>query len=333
MNNELFFSIIIPNYNNVKYIEKCIDSVLNQTYKNFEIIIVDDGSTDESIKSLKEKYKNIENIKLIFNNHYGVSKARNTGLAAATGEWILFVDADDLISVDYCEAMVQAASNMTVDVLIARPHQAGEPDCVKLNDKTKLIKACLSYDEIEFSYNVDAPWGKLFRLSVVRENGITFPEELTRSEDAYFCMDFYRCAAKIGLLNQFGYVHTEREGSLCKSYTPNAPEMLNKILNANAMWVQKYYPQDADMEQALWYRVLPGVVECEKVFYLHPANTARARENTRLYQRMLNTGTIAKAIYLVKPSNVAQQQYKIRLILYKLHLGWLFLMCKRSNNG
>ena len=326
-------SVIIPVYNGENFIENCVQSVLHQTFSDLQVIVVDDGSTDQTAFILEQLSHQDARLQVIHQENGGVSKARNKGLAAATGEWILFVDADDLISVDYCEAMVQAASNMTVDVLIARPHQAGEPDCVKLNDKTKLIKACLSYDEIEFSYNVDAPWGKLFRLSVVRENGITFPEELTRSEDAYFCMDFYRCAAKIGLLNQFGYVHTEREGSLCKSYTPNAPEMLNKILNANAMWVQKYYPQDADMEQALWYRVLPGVVECEKVFYLHPANTARARENTRLYQRMLNTGTIAKAIYLVKPSNVAQQQYKIRLILYKLHLGWLFLMCKRSNNG
>lgn len=326
-------SVVIPVYNGENFIENCVQSVLHQTFSDLQIIVVDDGSADQTASILEQLSHQDSRLQVIHQENGGVSKARNTGLAAATGEWVLFVDADDMISADYCEAMVQAASNMAVDVLIARPHQVGEPEYVKLDEKKKLFEACLSYDEISFSYNIDAPWGKLFRLSVVRENGIVFPEELTRSEDSYFCMDFYRCAAKIGLLNQFGYIHTEREGSLCKSYTPNVPEMLNKILNANAMWVQKYYPQDTDMEQALWYRVLPGVVECEKVFFLHPANTACARENARLYQRMLNTEMIAKAIYSVKPSNVAQRQYKIRLILYKLHLGWIFLMCKRSNNG
>lgn len=327
---ETIVSVIVPVFNGEKFIEKCVQSVLCQTFTNLQIIVVDDGSTDQTFSILEKLSYRDSRLQLLHQENGGVSRARNSGLAAATGEWVLFVDADDMILNDYCETMVRAASNMNVDVLIARPHQSGEDDCIKLDEKKKLIEACLSYDERRFSYNIDAPWGKLFRLSVVQDNNIRFPEELTRSEDAYFCMDCYRCAQEIGLLNQFGYVHTEREGSLCKSYSPNAPEMLEKIINVNAIWVQKYYSRDKDMERALWFRVLPGVVECEKQYFLHPKNTANVLQKARCYQKMLAAGIIAKAIYAVKVSYVEKLQLKIRLMLYKLHLGWLLIIFKRK---
>lgn len=323
-------SIIIPVYNGENFIENCVQSVLHQTFSNLQIIVIDDGSTDQTFSILEKLSRQNSQLQVIHQENGGVSKARNIGLSAATGEWVLFVDADDLILTDYCEEMVRTANNMDVDVLIARPHQSAEPNYIQIDEKKKLMAACLSYDESSFSYNIDAPWGKLFRMSVIRENGIMFPEELTRSEDAYFCMDFYRCATKIGLLNQFGYVHTEREGSLCKSYTPDASKMLSKILNTNAMWVQKYYPQDIDMIKALWYRVLPGIVECENVYFLHPANSMNTRKKVSDYQSMLREGTIAKAIRTVKVKNVVRRQYKVRLVLYKFHLGWFFIMCKRK---
>lgn len=327
---ETIVSVIVPVFNGEKFIERCVQSILCQTFSSLQIIVVDDGSTDQTFSILKKISCRDSRLQLIHQENGGVSSARNSGLAVATGEWVLFVDADDTILNDYCETMVRAASNMTVDVLIARHHEPGENNCVKLDEKNKLIEACLSYDERRFSYNIDAPWGKLFRLSLVQDNNIRFPEELTRSEDAYFCMDCYRCAREIGVLNQFGYVHTEREGSLCKSYSPNAPEMLGKILNTNALWVQKYYASDQDMERALWFRVLPGIVECEKQYFLHSKNNAKVLQKARYYQKMLATEIIAKAIYAVKVSYVEKKQLKIRLMLYKLHLGWLLIIFKRK---
>ena len=87
-------SIIIPMYNSEKYIEKCIESILNNLYKNFEIIVVDDGSTDDSIKIVK-KYTNI---KLLYSNHAGPGSARNVGIENASGDFIFFLDSDDTIN-------------------------------------------------------------------------------------------------------------------------------------------------------------------------------------------------------------------------------------------
>lgn len=323
-------SIIIPIYNGEGFIRDCLQSVFGQTFSNLQIIVVDDGSTDQTHSILEQLSQQDARLQVIRQENSGVSSARNTGLAAAKGEWVLFVDADDIVLSDYCEIMLQAASALDVDVLIAHEHQAGVQDYAELSEKNKLIESCLSYDEIAFSYNIDAPWGKLFRLSVIQQNEITFPKELTRSEDAYFCMDFYRCAKKIGVLNQCGYIHTEREGSLSKSYALEAPEMLNKILDANVTWVQKHYPQDAEVKKALWYRVLPGIVECEKMYFLHPANTASTRERARMYQKMLKTGKIVEAIDALKMSDHMKRQYKIRLAFYKLHMGWAFIIAKNK---
>ena len=90
-------SVIVPTYNSKKYLARCIESILKQTYKNIEILIIDDGSTDGTDDFMKETYKNYDNIKYIKQNNSGVSVARNRGIKNAMGKYIFFVDADDTI--------------------------------------------------------------------------------------------------------------------------------------------------------------------------------------------------------------------------------------------
>ncbi len=208
MNNELFFSIIIPNYNNVKYIEKCIDSVLNQTYKNFEIIIVDDGSTDESIKSLKEKYKNIENIKLIFNNHYGVSKARNTGLSIAQGQWITFLDSDDFFDKNILTEAYNKIVNNDIDFIAFNLNLIDEKNRKIKNDLydnvcdskninvNELIESCVSikkigYKKYNYKYgNIRCIGAKFYKRNIIEKNNIQFNEKLITFEDGIFNINY-----------------------------------------------------------------------------------------------------------------------------------------------
>ena len=98
-------SIIIPIYNNEKYIEKCIDSVINQTYQNWELILVDDGSTDNSL-SLCERYKKDIRVKIIHQENSGVSVARNNGIKETTGKYITFIDSDDFVDRNYCSMLI-----------------------------------------------------------------------------------------------------------------------------------------------------------------------------------------------------------------------------------
>lgn len=138
-------------------------------------------------------------------------------------------------------------------------------------------------------------------------------------------MQFYEVASRIGILNKFGYCHSEREGSLCRSYMKNAPEILENILHENHQWVMKNHPDEKKYMSAMWYRVLPGIVECEKSFFLHSEFSASL---LREYQKFLKQTMVSLAIHSLKFADVKCNQYRLRLMVYKLRLGWLFIMIK-----
>ena len=102
-------SVIVPVFNAEKTLERCVNSIINQTYSKFEIILVDDGSLDNSLKICDKYKKQDSRIKVIHQENGGVSKTRNVGLANATGEWILFVDSDDLIDRELCKKVYDCA--------------------------------------------------------------------------------------------------------------------------------------------------------------------------------------------------------------------------------
>lgn len=327
---EQTISVIIPVYNCREYLEKCVESILSQTYPHVQVLLVDDGSTDGSGEICDAFVAQDQRVLIMHQPNGGVSKARNTGLEQATGDWILFVDSDDYVEPDYCCRMLDAAQQCGTDVVIARPTTEQLPETRNYDAaEIELLKrTCLAYDESQFDYNIDGPWGKLFRREIIEDNQIRFPENLSRSEDAWFCATVYEHTKSICCLNWFGYIHVEREGSLCRRFAPDAPEMLEQILTENQKWIQQYHPDEPAYQAALWHRVLPGIDECEKMYFLHQVNKESTWRKMRNYSRFLSYGLIGQAIRKLKVKDVAKQQYQIRLMLYKLHFGWLFLLLK-----
>lgn len=326
---EQIVSVIVPVYNCKPYLPKCIESILNQTYPHLQLILVDDGSNDGS-GEICDTYAKDPRVFVQHQINGGVSKARNAGLDAATGDWILFVDSDDNVERDYCQRMLDASVKCHADAVIARPFVKTQPEVYQYTAEQvdQLKQACLAYDETRFNYNIDGPWGKLFRRSLIEKHSIRFPEVLSRSEDAYFCATVYEHSADICCLNWFGYVHVEREGSLCRRFAPESPEMLERILRENQRWVQKYHPGEDAYEKALWYRVLPGIDECEKLCFLHEANPNSRWMRMKEYQSFLNRGLTYQAIRKLRRKDISKRQYRIRLWFYKLRLGWLFMLIK-----
>mgnify|MGYP003302344908 CR=1 FL=1 len=159
-------SIIIPCYNCERTLERCLSSILNQTYKNFEIILADDGSSDKTLELAnfyKEKYKNVIVLNL---EHGGVSNARNKGLEVATGDYIQFVDSDDnFLTNDALEISVKTLEEKAVDLVVYNfTHPCFEPylkeGLYDLTDDNQLI----AYYQDFFSMNL--PWNKLFKRLV-----------------------------------------------------------------------------------------------------------------------------------------------------------------------
>ena len=132
-------SIVIPVFNGEKFIKDCIESVMAQTVKELQIIVVDDGSEDHTLSILRVLESEDERIEVIHQNNAGVSAARNTGLQAVRAEWVLFVDADDKIEPDYCSSLLDAAYCLHTDVVIARQLLEGQPRYYLLQEKEKLV--------------------------------------------------------------------------------------------------------------------------------------------------------------------------------------------------
>jgi glycosyltransferase EpsH len=191
-------SIVVPIYNGVEFLNKCIDSLLNQTLKDIEIILINDGSTDNSDKIVK-KYKD-ERIIYISKNNEGIGKTRNKGIDIATGEYITFVDADDYISTRFCQKMYEKALKDDCDLVICNYYN--------VNGNTKILKKFKEFDDSNIINNPKillninfGPCNKLFKTSLIKENKIKFIENL-KYEDVPFVAKSLQCAKKVGYLNE-----------------------------------------------------------------------------------------------------------------------------------
>lgn len=168
-------SVIVPVYNSHNYLSKCIDSLVNQTLKNIEIILVNDGSTDDSL-SIMEKYKQkFNNIKIINKKNGGQSSARNLGLTKASGEYILYIDSDDYIDVKMCEKMYNKAKMNNSDIVLCDYYIV---ECNKKNRVT-IIEDDADNNNIsnqQYFLTPPAPWNKLFKREFLQKNNFKFPE-------------------------------------------------------------------------------------------------------------------------------------------------------------
>ncbi len=190
-------SVIIPVYNAEKFLHKCLDSVLNQTFKDYEIILVNDGSKDNSGAICDEYAEKYDFIRAFHKENGGASSARNYGMKLAQGEYINFVDADDWMELDMYEKLVNAAGD-GVDLVMCnckRPDGNGGYTEFNYNlpsgyyDREQILKyiyPCLIMQEHMDFNPLIAPWGKLYKRSLLADNDIYFDEELRFCEDELF---------------------------------------------------------------------------------------------------------------------------------------------------
>lgn len=218
-------SVIIPVYNTAKYIDECLDSVLNQSFTDFEIICVDDGSSDSSLLVL-ENYQSKDNrIKIISQEHMGVAVARNTALKQASGEYILFMDSDDFLEKDCLYNIYNLSKSNSLDLLMFKLINFDENIFKKVKSRyfdMKFLKKAVgdnvfNWRDIEhrlFDISVTAP-GKLFKRDLI-EN-IDFPEGLIFEDNVFFIKSFLN-AKRVMFLDEYCYVRRLRSDSIINSY-------------------------------------------------------------------------------------------------------------------
>lgn len=207
-------SIIIPVYNAEKYIDKCLNSVLNQVLQDIEIIIINDGSTDNSIKILRKLLEQDSRIKLISKENKGASVARNIGIKEARGEYIGFVDIDDYIEKDMYYKMYNKAIEGKFDIVSCGFREENNSGYMEFN-RTLFEHDNLHGDIIEkeyFKYIVEDKflgylplWNKIFRRKFIEENKLIINESIILGEDRKFCCDAILKAKSISSVNEILY--------------------------------------------------------------------------------------------------------------------------------
>ena len=207
-------SIVVPCYNAENYIDACIDSLLNQTYRNCEIIIINDGSTDATAEKCKKYIA--DNINLINTKNNGVSVSRNIGISKATGKYILFVDSDDIVSNYYVEKLVYAIEHKDVDLVTCR--YTNKINLLDSIEDIKYEKMILKKDEylnhmINNNLRNGYLWNKIFKCEVINKYNLHFERNIGIWEDMYFVLQYLKKINNVYNIGNVLYYYRTRKNS------------------------------------------------------------------------------------------------------------------------
>lgn len=209
-------SVIVPVYNVADYLEQCLDSILNQTYKEFEVILVDDGSTDTSYSICDEYVKRDSRFHLFRQENKGLSAARNAGLELCKGGYVTFVDSDDFVSPEYLQGMIENLKQADADIAICEHYRLENGTFYfqkhDLNDR-EIISSRDAFKRIH-QVNYAVAWGKLFKSSLFRY--VRFPVGRVY-EDSFTLPKLYMFCEKIVVLPDELYCYRQRSTSIINS--------------------------------------------------------------------------------------------------------------------
>ncbi len=237
-------SIIVPVYNVEKFLPRCIQSIKEQTYKNLEVIFVDDGSTDNSGKLCDEYVKTDYKAKVIHKKNGGLSSARNIGIKSATGNAVFFLDSDDYLTVDCIERCVKLLESKKADVAIIQIMYISEQENkelkVKSNENIVILTPQQAIEEslYQIKYTCCAP-AKLYKREII--SNIHFPEGHL-SEDLATCHLFLNNASRVIYSNYYGYFYRQRSGSIMHKFDPKRMDALEWALEIEE-FCKVYYPE------------------------------------------------------------------------------------------
>ncbi|MCQ2527727.1 MAG: glycosyltransferase family 2 protein [Saccharofermentans sp.] len=240
-------SIVVPVYNSSSTIKRCVDSVLAQSYADFELILVNDGSTDDSLKIIQELGKVDDRIVVVNKENGGVSSARNLGMSKATREYIIFVDSDDEL---YEDALQNLYSNVSgYDMVVgsfSKKSIVGYSQNLILDDREVDVSDIPSAFYNNFDH-FSGPWGKIFTTDIIRNNGLSFRTDMKYSEDCEFVTRYLLYSGKIKLISSLVYVYYVGDAGACGRYYDDLSEFLEKDFHSKLALVDKCCPGDKDI--------------------------------------------------------------------------------------
>ncbi|GBR73861.1 glycosyl transferase GTA-type super family [Candidatus Termititenax aidoneus] len=233
-------SVIIPVYNSGEYLAKCLMTALHQTYQNLEIIIVDDGSTDNSTEIYTPLAAKYSQIKILRQNNLGVAAARNAGLRAAQGNYLHFLDSDDLIELNYYEKMLAAVLKTDADLACSGFfYEKVGLSCGREKELNgKILTTVADKMDLYFNKRGGFCWRYLYSLDLLIKHNLTFAEDMPCAEDTPFTIQAVYFANKIVLVPEATYFYKHNPLSL--SHSSRTPEEKMLIQNKEFSRILKF---------------------------------------------------------------------------------------------
>ena len=301
-------SVIVPIYNAELYLEQCIESVLNQTLRDIELLLIDDGSTDNSFL-ICEKYKKRDNrIQLYTNKNVGQGLERNFGIKKSTGEYIAFLDSDDQYKENMLEKLYQRAIETNADMVSCRIVDIHDGKIIKehpLNDKVligcKEIKAAMadmiSYEEKDGYSGCIAVWDSIFKRDIIENEGIQFfSERDVYSEDLLFKLMFMTHAKKIAFCTEAVYLYRVNDTSFTHRIDVSVLKRIVNLYNEVCILFE-----DVLKDYNLKRRII------NRTFFTLRFNInkiSKTRDAKDFYRILLNDQEIMRVIDLYQPTNL-----------------------------
>ena len=313
-NNKLSF--IIPIYNSEKYLNSMLNSVKNQTYKNIEIILVNDGSTDNSEKICKEFLKNYNNVKYIYKQNGGVSSARNVGLKHVTGKYVCFLDSDDIIEENYAEILINTMQNNNADFAMAGIYEHYNES---INEYGLKDFCCGTTHNAEFFVKTFNPywfpvlWNKIYKTSIIKNNNIKFEEKISYDEDTIFNLKYYEHARKICVVpNKLYHYFIRNNNSLTSKGVNKVYENSLKTIPYRLKYPLKLFGENKQAVYVSAKKILKAVLQQLKANF---KDGCSFKDNLILFNKMIKNKYVKKA---TKYISVIDNDYCEYRLYYKI---------------
>lgn len=312
-NMSIKVSVIVPVYNVEEYVRECIQSVLNQSLKEIEVIIVNDGSTDNSINCIEDFIK-IDNVKLINQNNQGLSVARNTGIDVAQGEYILFVDSDDYIESEFIEKLYSEAKIYDLDIaisshskLLKEIKEAQKRDNSLITDKP--ISGCeFMYKQLKLKDKKNEVWDDLFKRKFLQDNNIKFLPGILY-EDTLFTPKTLIYANKVKYIESYGYIYRQRGNSITKS------EIGEKNINNLITIIEKLIELYRELSDNFQKKVLRKYLYNALVNILSYIDIYKVKDKRYLYKKIPKD-----SILNIMKEGFDNGEERIKYLIFKINL-------------
>ena len=252
-------SIIVPVYNVEKYLVQNADSLLAQTWQDFEIVFVDDGSSDNSGTICDQYAAKDPRIRVIHKSNEGLGFARNTGLDSARGDYVVFLDSDDYATPDMLERLVTPVIEEGADTVIGgfqRVNDAGEVLYREQYEKQFFRGDDIFYQFLPKIFGSDpkkhdafrmSVWNGLYSMEIIKNHNIRFPSErIMISEDLLFDFDYYRYAQSVAVIDSLAYCYRVNPTSLTSKYRPNKLKMVTDLYLEMEKRIKESYQDPTD---------------------------------------------------------------------------------------